>query len=173
MSTFFKRTTETFSSYRQIRSIANGECQGDADISNTIRGMTLIQLLILMTIVIVIFALSFPPWREYRRVSEADIDVETIAIAVKKYFKHTQRYPTTFDELITDSGVKGWRGNYLESTPETPWGGTYVLHVDAYKVGISKSHPRVPTKYRLGGISEISRVYHVDVRLGEKYFFAD
>lgn len=133
--------------------------------------MTRVQLLILLALVIVIFALAFPPWREYRNVSQADVAVETIAIAIKKYYRHTQQYPTTLEELVTDTGVKGWRGTYLESVPKTPWGGSYVLRPNAYKIGIAKGHPRVPSKYQLGGIAEISRVYHVNARLGEKYWW--
>ena len=136
-------------------------------------GITRLQLLILVILVIVIGVLSFPPWLEYRRVSTADIDVETIAVAIKKYFRHTGHYPTSLDALMTDPGVDGWRGNYLESIPETPWGGSYVLLQDIYKVGIAKDHPRVPEKYRVGGVAEISRVYHADARLGEKYWFSN
>ena len=134
-------------------------------------GMTRIQLLILVTLTVVIGVLSYPPWSEYRKVSQADADVETIAIALKKHFRHTQRYPTQLEQLVTDSGGKGWRGNYLESIPQTPWGGSYVLHQDTYKVGIAANHPRVPPKYRLGGIAEISRVYHADAQFGEKYWW--
>lgn len=134
-------------------------------------GMTWVQLLILLALAIVIFALAFPPWREYRNVSQADVDVETIAIAIKKYFRHTQQYPKNLAQLVTDPGVEGWRGTYLASVPKTPWGGTYVLLPNAYKVGIARGHPRVPSKYQLGGIAEISRVYHVDARRGEKYWW--
>lgn len=134
-------------------------------------GMTRIQLLILVTLTVIIGALSYPPWSEYRKVSQADADVETIAMAIKKYFKHTQRYPTNLEQLVTDPAVKGWRGNYLESIPQTPWGGTYLLHQHTYKVGIAENHPRVPPKYRLGGIAEISRVYHADAQFGEKYWW--
>lgn len=134
-------------------------------------GMTWLQLLILIVIVVVIGALSFPPWLEYRKVGAADVDVETIAVAIKKYHRHTGGYPTGLDALITDPGIEGWRGSYLESIPETPWGGNYVLHQDTYKVGIAESHPGVPEKYRIGGVAEISRVYHADARLGEKYWW--
>ena len=44
---------------------------------------------VLLALAIVMFALAFPPWREYRNVSQADVDVETLAIAIKKYFRHT------------------------------------------------------------------------------------
>lgn len=134
-------------------------------------GMTRLQLLILIIIVVVIAVLCFPPWLEYRKVGTADIDVETIAVAIKKYHRHTGRYPTGLDALVTDPGIEGWRGKYLVSIPETPWGGRYILLQDKYKVGIAKNHPRVPEKYRIGGVAEISRVYHADARLGEKYWW--
>ena len=134
-------------------------------------GMTRLQLLILVVLTAVVGALSFPPWLESRKVGTADIDVEMIAVAIKKYHRHTDEYPTSLDALVTNPGIEGWRGNYLESIPETPWGGRYVLLQDAYKIGIAKDHPRVPEKYRVGGIAEISRVYHADARLGEKYWW--
>ena len=136
-------------------------------------GMTRLQFLILVVMVVVIGGLSFPPWLEYRKVGTADIDVETIAVAIKKYFRHTEHYPTSLDALVTDPGLEGWRGNYLESIPETPWGGSYVLLQDTYKVGIARDHPGVPEKYRVGGVAEISRVYHADARLGEQYWFSN
>ena len=138
---------------------------------STTSGMTRLQLLILVIIVIMIGAFSFPPWLEYRRVSTADIDVEILTVAIKKYFRHTGNYPTRLDALVKDPGIEGWRGNYLESIPETPWGGRYVLLQDTYKVGIAKDHPRVPEKYRIGGVAEISRVYHADARTSEQYWW--
>ena len=133
--------------------------------------MTRLQFLILVIIVVVIGGLSFPPWLEYRKVGTADVDVETIAIAIKKYFRHTGDYPTSLNVLMTDPGLEGWRGSYLESIPETPWGDSYVLLQDIYKVGIAWDHSGVPEKYRVGGVAEISRVYHADARLGEKYWW--
>ncbi len=133
--------------------------------------MTRIQLIILIALVIVIGVLSYPPWAEYRKVSQADIDVEILATAIKKYYRHTQTYPTQLEQLVTDPNVDGWRGTYLESVPKTPWGGNYVLIQENYKVGIAKDHPRVPTKYRIGGIAEISKVYHYDPVQGEKYWW--
>ncbi len=138
---------------------------------NNNSGMTRLQLLILVVLVIIIGVLSYPPWSEYRKATQADIDVETIATAIKKYFRHTLTYPTDLNQLVTDPSIDGWRGNYLESVPETPWGGNYVLIQDSYKVGIAKDHPKVPTKYKLGGIAEISKVYHTDAVQGEKYWW--
>lgn len=134
-------------------------------------GMTRIQLLILVSIVIIIGVFSYPPWAEYRKVGQADVDVEMLAVAIKKFYKYTQTYPTSLDQLVTDPDVEGWRGPYLKSIPKTPWGGNYALVQENYKVGIAKDHPRVPTKYRLGGIAEISRVYLADAAQGEKYWW--
>ena len=134
-------------------------------------GMTRIQLLILLVIVIVIGVFSYPPWAEYRKVSQADVDVEMLAIAIKKYYKHTQTYPANLEQLVTDPGVDGWRRTYLKSVPKTPWGGNYALIQETYKVGIAKNHPRVPTKYQIDGIADISRVYHTDAAQGEKYWW--
>ena len=133
--------------------------------------MTRIQLIILITLLIVIGGVSYPPWAEYRKVTQADINVETIAIAIKKYYKHTQQYPTSLEQLITDPNIDGWRDSYLKSIPETPWGGKYVLLQDQFKVGIAKDHTRVPEKYRIGGIAEISRVYLKDATKGEQYWW--
>ena len=52
-------------------------------------GMTRIQLLILTILAIVIIGLSLPPFLKDRKVSQADVDVETIAKAIKKNYKHT------------------------------------------------------------------------------------
>lgn len=133
--------------------------------------MTRIQLLILIALVIIIGVLSYPPWSQYRKVGQADRNVEILATAIKKYHKHTRTYPTSLDQLVNNPDIDGWRGTYLESIPKTPWGGNYVLIAENYKVGIAKDHPRVPTKYQIGGISEISRVYHIDAEQGEKYWW--
>ena len=122
-------------------------------------GMTRIQLLILIVLAILIAAFSLPPWLENKKVLQADSNVEAIATAVRKYFKHTGTYPQKLEDLITNPSVEGWKGSYLRSIPNIPWGGHYQLLHDSYKVCIPGNHPHVPPKYQLGGIAEISRVY--------------
>ena len=135
-------------------------------------GMTRTQLLILVGIVFVVAALSLPPYLEFeRKVRSADNDVTMIAGAIKKYHKHTNKYPVTLGDLVTNPGLEGWKGNYLEDIPQTPWGGSYQLLPDIYKVCISADHRRVPEKYRHGGIAEISRVYHQSSKEGAKYWW--
>ena len=135
-------------------------------------GMTRTQLLILVALVILIGALSLPPYLEYdRKVMPADNDVDMIAGAIKKFYKHTKEYPQKLEDLVTDPGIEGWKGSYLADLPETPWGGSYQLMPDIYKVCISANHPRVPEKYRHGGVAEISRVYHENPKEGAKYWW--
>ena len=135
-------------------------------------GMTLVQLLILVALAILIAALSLPPYLEYdRKVLSADNDVDMIAGVIKKFHRHTNTYPMRQEDLVTNPGLEGWKGSYLEDLPQTPWGGSYQLLPDIYKVCISADHPRVPEKYKHGGIAEISRVYHKDPEEGAKYWW--
>jgi type II secretory pathway pseudopilin PulG len=138
--------------------------------SDSSAGMTRIQLLILIALASVIVALTLPPWLEDRKVSQADVDVEIIAVAIQKYFKHTGEYPQDLANLVADPGREGWRGPYLESIPETPWGGSYQMRGDSYKICIPSDHPRVPAKYKRGGVAEISRVY-LEGEAGAKYWW--
>lgn len=133
-------------------------------------GMTRIQLLILIALTLLIVALSLPPWLEYRKVLQANSDVNRIAAAIQKYAKHTGAYPQKLEDLVTNPGVAGWKGDYLESIPKNPWGGSYQMLRDAYKVCIPADQPHVPEKYKLGGIAEISSVY-LEGEAGEKYWW--
>jgi type II secretory pathway pseudopilin PulG len=132
--------------------------------------MTRIQFLILVAIAFVIVATSLPPWLGARKVSQAVSDVEAIADAVRKYYKHTGEYPKRLDDLVINPGINGWKGSYLEAIPQTPWDGNYQLLHESYKICIPANHPGAPEKYRLGGVAEISRVY-LEGAEGEKYWW--
>lgn len=134
-------------------------------------GMSRVQFVILIGLVMLIAALSLPPWLQFRKVSQADGDVEEIAIAIQKYHRYTGEYPKTLENLIADPGIEGWRASSLESLPETPWGGGYQLLSDSYKVCIPADHPRAPEKYRVGGIAEISRVFLLHRKEAERYLW--
>jgi len=132
-------------------------------------GMTRIQLLILAVSAAVIIGLSLPPFLKDRKISQADVDVETIAKAVKKYHKHTGEYPEKLQDLVTNPGVEGWKSPYLDQIPKTPWNGDYQMIHNSYKICIADDN-RVPRKYRLGQIAEISRVYAVNQE-SQKYWW--
>ncbi len=122
-------------------------------------GMTWLQFLVLLFITFFFLSMSVPLWLEQRRVAQADVDVEVISEAIKKYHRHTNQYPKFLDDLVSDSGVDGWRYPYLNEIPKTPWRGTYVLIPKIYKVCMANDGKNVSEKYLLGGSSEISRVY--------------
>ena len=84
-------------------------------------GMTWLQFLVLLFITIFFLSMSVPLWLEQRRVAQADVDVEVISEAIKKYHRHTNPYPKFLDDLVSDSGVDGWRYPYLNEIPKTPW----------------------------------------------------
>jgi len=123
------------------------------------RGMTLIQTLIVFALVIIIAVLAFPKLQENRRVSQGVSDVNQIADACEKFYRHTKQYCTDFDQLISNPNIPGWKGKYLDDIPKNPWGGEYVIDVAKFKVGIPQSAPGIPEKYKLGGIAEISKTY--------------
>ena len=132
-------------------------------------GMTRIQLLILAVLTIAIVCLSLPPFLKDRKISQADVDVETIAKAVKKYHKHTGEYPEKLQDLVTNPGVKGWKSPYLDQVPKTPWNGNYQMIHNSYKICIADDN-QVPRKYQLGQIAEISRIY-AENQESQKYWW--
>ncbi len=119
--------------------------------TNSEHGMTLIQMLIILALIAIIAVLTVPKLREEMYVQRANSNVAEIAEACEKYWKWEGQL-SDFNQLIS----KG----YLEAIPPNPWGGKYVLKPDPdYKVGIPQDDEKVPEKYRLGGIAEISKVY--------------
>lgn len=122
-------------------------------------GMTWLQCLLLIALIMIFALVSLPPWFEQRKVTQADVDVEIISEAVKKYHRHTKQYPTNLHDLVLNPGIEGWRYPYLYEVPQTPWKSKYILIPEIYKICLGDNENGVPSKYRLGGISEISRVY--------------
>jgi len=140
-------------------------------------GMTLIQTIVLIALLAIIIVLVLPPLIEERKVSQAVSDVEMIADACKEYFENNGTYPCEDAEkienyLCEDSKGENYRceyllevfknkneEKYLDEIPKHPWGGNYVINPKKGKIGIAKEDEKVPEKYRLGGIAEISKVY--------------
>ncbi len=123
----------------------------DNNTTNSEHGMTLIQMLIILALIVIIAVLTVPKLREEMYVRRADSDIAEIAEACEKYWKREGQYCADFNQLIS----KG----YLEKIPPNPWGGKYVLKPEYYKVCSPQDDKRVPEKYKFGGIAEISKVY--------------
>ncbi|MEJ2895392.1 type II secretion system major pseudopilin GspG [Bordetella avium] len=95
------------------------------------RGLTLIEMLVVMVIIGVLAALIVPrvlDRPEQARQVAARQDIAGIMQALKLYRLDNGRYPNTAQGLRAlvekPDGVSGWRG-YLDKLPIDPWGQPY------------------------------------------------
>lgn len=100
------------------------------------RGMTLIEVMVVIVILGVLAALIVPSVisrPEEARVIAAKQDVATIVQALKLYRLDNHRYPTTeqgLQALVAPPTLAplapNWKaGGYLERLPKDPWGNAY------------------------------------------------
>jgi general secretion pathway protein G len=101
------------------------------------RGFTLIEILVVITIIGIIMALVGPRVINYlseSKVKAAKIQIVSLTNALDLYFMDTGRYPSTAEglsALMQPSGsAPGWNGPYLKGTtvPNDPWGHSYAYH---------------------------------------------
>src|SRR5262252_4709362 len=102
---------------------------------NSERGFTLVEILVVITIIGLIMALVGPRVLNYlteSKVKAARIQIESFSSALDLYYLDMGRYPTSAEglsALVQPSGsVSGWNGPYLKgvSVPNDPWGHAYV-----------------------------------------------
>ena len=97
-------------------------------------GFTLVEILVVITIIGLIMALVGPRVLNYLSESKAKaakIQIESFASALDLYYLDLGRYPTTNEGLaaLTQSNnAQGWNGPYLRGgvVPNDPWGHTYI-----------------------------------------------
>ena len=101
----------------------------------TEKGFTLIEMLVVITIIGIIMALVGPRVLNYlseSKVKAARIQIESFTNALDLYFMDTNQYPSSSEGLgaLMHSSVNnaGWNGSYLKgnSVPKDPWGHPYV-----------------------------------------------
>jgi general secretion pathway protein G len=107
------------------------------------RGFTLIEMLVVITIIGLIMALVGPRVLGYlgeSRVKAAKIQILSFSSAMDLFYLDAGRYPTNSEGLTAlvrpVSGIAAWNGPYLKggAVPNDPWGHPYV-----YKVGGERS----------------------------------
>jgi len=99
------------------------------------RGFTLVEILVVITIIALIMTLVGPRVLNYlseSKVKTARIQIQSFATALDLYYLDTGRYPTSSEGLGAlvqrGSGVGSWNGPYLRggNVPNDPWGKPYV-----------------------------------------------
>jgi general secretion pathway protein G len=105
------------------------------DIDETAQsGFTLVEILVVITIIGLIMALVGPRVLNYltdSKIKAAKIQIESLSNALELYYLDTGRYPSTSEGLpglMRQTGGTGWNGPYLRSSavPNDPWGHPYV-----------------------------------------------
>jgi general secretion pathway protein G len=107
------------------------------------RGFTLIEMLVVITIIGLIMALVGPRVLNYlseSRVKAARIQIQSFSSALDLFYLDAGRYPTNSEGLTAlvrpVSGIAAWNGPYLKggNVPNDPWGHPYI-----YKFGGERS----------------------------------
>lgn len=101
---------------------------------NNLKAFTLIELLLVITIISVLAAVVVPRFfgrsQEARIVAAKQTIVGTLGIALDLFEQDIGRYPTTEEglrTLVDNPNITNWRGPYLKTTsiPLDPWSHEY------------------------------------------------
>jgi general secretion pathway protein G len=100
-------------------------------------GFTLIEMLVVITIIGLIMALVAPRVLNYlseSKVKATKIQIASFSSALDLYYLDAGQYPSSSQGLEAlvkrPSDVAAWNGPYLKGgvVPEDPWGHSYVYH---------------------------------------------
>jgi general secretion pathway protein G len=98
-------------------------------------GFTLVEMLVVITIIGLIMALVGPRVLNYlgeSKVKAARIQIQSFAAALDLFYLDAGRYPSSAEGLAAlvrpTGGLVGWNGPYLKggNVPNDPWGTPYV-----------------------------------------------
>ena len=98
-------------------------------------GFTLVEILVVITIIGLIMALVGPRVLNYlaeSKVKAARIQVESFASSLDLFYLDAGRYPSTSEGLVAlaqrPGGIETWNGPYLRTglVPNDPWGHAYI-----------------------------------------------
>jgi general secretion pathway protein G len=84
------------------------------------------------------------PYRPPTLSAQTQRELVVIRTALEWFRTHCNRYPTMEEglkALVRDPGVKGWKGNYLESLPPDLWGHPFLYSALEDTVQLSSMGP--------------------------------
>ncbi len=99
------------------------------------RGFTLVEMLVVITIIALIMSLVGPRVLNFlseSKVKAAKIQIESLTSALDLYSLDTGQYPSNSEGLTAlmqrPGGVSNWNGPYLKgnTVPKDPWGRPYI-----------------------------------------------
>lgn len=99
------------------------------------RGFTLVEMLVVITIIGLIMGLVGPRVLNYlseAKVKSARIQIQSLASALDLFYLDSGRYPSSSEGLNAlvrpTSGLAAWNGPYLKggAVPSDPWGRPYI-----------------------------------------------
>jgi len=99
------------------------------------RGFTLVEMLVVITIIGLIMSLVGPRVLNYlgeSKVKAAKIQIQSFSSALDLFYLDAGRYPSTSEGLAAlvkpTSAMAGWNGPYLKggNVPNDPWGKPYA-----------------------------------------------
>jgi general secretion pathway protein G len=104
-------------------------------VSKASSGFTLVEMLVVLTIIALILGLVGPRVLGYlgeSRVKTAKLQIESFGSALDLFYLDTGRYPTTSEGLNAlvqrPAGIGIWNGPYVKGDriPPDPWGNPYL-----------------------------------------------
>ncbi|MBI3983884.1 type II secretion system protein GspG [Candidatus Microgenomates bacterium] len=98
------------------------------------RGFTIIELLVVITVVAVLIALTLPNLLSAQRRARDDVrknNLKVIQIALESYYADAGSYP------ITEQGLQLLRPAYLNPLPQDPQSGDYDYQSDSQNYTVS------------------------------------
>ena len=104
-------------------------------VSSASSGFTLVEMLVVLTIIALILGLVGPRVLGYlgeSRVKTAKLQIESFGSALDLFYLDTGRYPTTSEGLKAlvqrPAGIGIWNGPYVKGDriPPDPWGNPYL-----------------------------------------------
>ncbi|HEX7569843.1 MAG TPA: type II secretion system major pseudopilin GspG [Verrucomicrobiae bacterium] len=96
------------------------------------RAFTLVEMLLVVTIIGILAALVIPKIvgrSEQARATAAHADLSSIKTALDAFEVDNGFYPKSIQDLVTaPSNARNWHGPYLDKIPQDPWGNNYVYY---------------------------------------------